>query len=94
MFRQLCSMFDEYQSRENAKHVLRAMKENARHGFWNGSPAPYGYKAFVVETRADAVKKQLEIEPAEAGDRAEVFDTVPQRKGHTRQSRTSSTARA
>ncbi|MCC7045989.1 MAG: recombinase family protein [Alphaproteobacteria bacterium] len=29
MFRQLCAMFDEYQSRENAKHVLRAMKENA-----------------------------------------------------------------
>ena len=43
MFRQLCSMFDEYQSRETAKHVLRAMKENARLGFWNGSPAPYGY---------------------------------------------------
>jgi DNA invertase Pin-like site-specific DNA recombinase len=30
MMRQIMSLFDEYQSKENAKHVLRAMKENAR----------------------------------------------------------------
>jgi len=35
------------------------MKENARLGFWNGSQAPYGYKAVIVDTRADAVKKKL-----------------------------------
>ena len=29
--------FDAYQSRENGKHTSRAMKENARQGFWNGS---------------------------------------------------------
>jgi hypothetical protein len=34
MIRQIMGLFDEYQSRENAK--LRAMKENARQGFWNG----------------------------------------------------------
>jgi site-specific DNA recombinase len=39
---------------ETAKHVLRSMKANARLGFWNGSSAPYGYKAVVVEVRADA----------------------------------------
>ena len=27
----------EYQSKENAKHVVRALKEKARQGFWNGS---------------------------------------------------------
>ena len=32
MMRQVIALFDEYQSRENAKHVLRAMKENARQG--------------------------------------------------------------
>lgn len=74
MFRQLCAMFDEYQSRENAKHVLRAMKENARQGFWNGARPPYGFKAVVVETRADAVKKQLAIEPAEAAVVRMIFD--------------------
>jgi DNA invertase Pin-like site-specific DNA recombinase len=34
MIRQIMALFDEYQSRENAKHTLRAMKENARQGFW------------------------------------------------------------
>jgi hypothetical protein len=29
--------FDDYQSKENAKHTLRAMKENARQGYWNGT---------------------------------------------------------
>lgn len=42
MMRQIMSLFDEYQSRENAKHVLRALKENARQGFWNGSRPPIG----------------------------------------------------
>lgn len=27
----------EHQSRDNAKHTLRAMNENARQGFWNGA---------------------------------------------------------
>lgn len=33
MMRQIMALFDEYQSKENAKHVLRALKENARQGF-------------------------------------------------------------
>jgi site-specific DNA recombinase len=81
MFRQLCAMFDEYQSRENAKHVLRAMKENARQGFWNGAKSPFGYKAVVVETRADAIKKQLAVEPAEAAIVRMVFDMYRAGKG-------------
>jgi len=31
MLRQIVTLFDEYQSKENAKHTLRAMCENARH---------------------------------------------------------------
>ena len=44
MIRQIMALFDEYQSKENAKHTLRAMKENARQGFWNGSLPPIGYR--------------------------------------------------
>ena len=66
MIRQILNLFDEYQSKETAKHVLRAMKENARQGFWNGSQPPFGYRTVPVEVRADVVKKKLEIEPAEA----------------------------
>jgi site-specific DNA recombinase len=39
MMRKVIALFDEYQSRENAKHVIRSMKENARQGFWNGATA-------------------------------------------------------
>ena len=37
MIKRLISMFDEYSSRENAKHVLRTMIKNAEDGFFNGS---------------------------------------------------------
>ena len=42
MVRKIFSMFDEYSSRENAKHTHRAMRENAKQGFWNGSLRPSG----------------------------------------------------
>src|SRR5262245_10202358 len=81
MQRQILTLFDEYQSKENAKHVLRAMKENARQGFWNGGPPPYGYRCRTVETRADAVKKVLEIDPGEAGIVKEIFDLFGGQRG-------------
>ena len=68
MQRHIIMMFDEYQSKETAKHVLRGMQENARQGYFNGSQAPFGYKtidAGQTGTRG-RFKKKLEIEPAEA----------------------------
>jgi len=81
MLRQIVNLFDEYQSKENAKHVLRAMKENARQGFWNGSKPPYGYRTIAVGVRADAVKKRLEIEPSEAKIVEEIFALCLQGNG-------------
>ena len=66
LMRQIMALFDEYQSRENAKHVLRSMKENARKGFWNGSRPPLGYRAVAVEQRGVRIKKRLEIDPLQA----------------------------
>ena len=84
MFRQLCSMFDEYQSRETAKHVLRAMKENARLGFWNGSPAPYGYKAYRGRDTRRRRKEEARNQPGRSGNRAGGLRSLPQRQRHTR----------
>ena len=61
--RQAIALFDEYQPKENAKHVLRAMKENARQGFWNGSRPPFGYTTVEAERRGARVKKKLVIDP-------------------------------
>ena len=66
MMRQVIALFDEYQSKENAKHVTRALKENARQGFWNGSLPPYGYKTVEVEKRGARIKKKLDIDAVEA----------------------------
>ncbi len=51
MMRQIMALFDEYQSKENAKHVMRALKENARQGFWNGALPPIGYRIVAAEQR-------------------------------------------
>ena len=66
MMRQIMALFDEYQSKENAKHTLRALKENARQGFWNGSLPPIGYRVVEAEKRGAKVKKKLEIDPLHA----------------------------
>jgi DNA invertase Pin-like site-specific DNA recombinase len=63
MMRQIMALFDEYQSKENAKHTLRAMKENARQGFSNGGRTPVGYRLVFAEQRGMRVKKKLEIDP-------------------------------
>ena len=51
---------------QTAKHVLRALKENARQGFWNGSLPPIGYRVVAAEQRGAKVKKKLEIDPLHA----------------------------
>ena len=58
--------FDAYQSRENGKHTSRAMKENARQGFWNGSPPPFGYQTIEAGRRGDKIKKALAVLESEA----------------------------
>ncbi len=67
MARRIFSLFDEYQSKENAKHTLRAMKENARQGYFNGSTVPYGFRAVELGNIGNkGKKKRLEIDPSEA----------------------------
>lgn len=66
MIRQIMALFDEYQSRENAKHTLRAMNENAWQGFWNGALPPISYSIVAAEQRGAKIKKKLEIDPLHA----------------------------
>lgn len=67
MIRRIFSVFDEYQSKENGKHTLRAMRENARQGFFNGSRPPFGYRPVEVELGGNkGKKKRLEVDRSEA----------------------------
>jgi site-specific DNA recombinase len=76
MMRKVIALFDEYQSKENAKHVIRSMKENARQGFWNGATAPLGYKLVEAEKRGTKIKKKLDIDPRRSRDRLAHFQTL------------------
>ncbi len=73
--RSVISLYDQFASEENAKHTLRAMRENARQGYWNGSIAPLGYR--VTETQVAASKgrrkKRLAINEVEAELVRQVF---------------------
>lgn len=79
MARRIFSMFDEYQSKENAKHTLRAMKENARQGFFNGSKPPFGYKTEELDLpAAKGRKKRLVVDEAEAPTVRRMFELYSQ----------------
>lgn len=80
--RKILSVFDEHQSRENAKHVHRAMLENARQGFWNGSKPPFGYGLTITERRGNRDKKVLVIDGAEARIVRTIFDMAMGKNGH------------
>lgn len=74
MTRRIIAIMDEMRSKEDAKHVSRGMEENARQGFWNGAPAPFGYEAIDAERRGHKMKKKLGIEPKAAETVKLIFD--------------------
>lgn len=81
MMRKVIALFDEYQSKENAKHVMRALKENARQGFWCGSTPPVGYRVVAAEQRGPTLKKKLDIDPEYAALVRQVYRLAL--KGHS-----------
>ena len=81
LIRQILGSFDEYQSRENGKHTLRAMRENARQNFWNGSVTPFGYASVEAGQRGTKVKKRLIEHPEEAAIVRRIYDLALGRAG-------------
>lgn len=82
MMRKLLNVFDEHQSRENAKHVHRAMCENTRQGFWNGARPPFGYGLKITERRGSKDKKVLVINEDEATIVRMIFGMASGSNGH------------
>src|ERR1700681_4474226 len=86
MQRHIFMLFDEYESKEIAKHVLRGMQENARQGYFNGSKAPFGYKTIDAGQTGQQgrIKKKLEVEESEAVIVRDIFKLYVQGKNGTR----------
>lgn len=77
MVRAVLSVFDEYQSEENGKHVIRCMRKNAEEGYYNGSLPPFGYQTISTEKKArSGFKKKLVIDAREAELVTLIFDLV------------------
>jgi DNA invertase Pin-like site-specific DNA recombinase len=74
MASKIFSLFDEYQSKENGKHTLRAMQENARQGFCNGSRPHFGFRA--VEAAALGNKGQRKKRLAIDADEAQIVRRI------------------
>ena len=83
MARKIFSIFDEYSSKENGKHTLRAMKENARQGFSNGARPPFGYRTVEAEALGNKGqrKKRLALDPVESLQVKKVFNLYLQGNG-------------
>ena len=64
--RRILGIIAEMENRQRAARVVQTMQENARQGYWNGGPPPFGYRSFVAEMRGDTAKKRLELDPREA----------------------------
>ncbi len=58
----MVSLFDEYHSKENAKHVKRSMLANARQGYWNGQTPPLGYKSVAVPQPKGKDRRKLVVD--------------------------------
>jgi len=62
LMRQIIGIFDEYTSRENGKNVIRAMRESAKQGFWNGTLLPSAIassRPSVVAPRSRSASKLI-----------------------------------
>lgn len=66
LMRGFYGLMDQYSSAQNSKHTLRAMKQNARNGYWNGARPPDGYRLVVAAKIGDKTKHKLEIDPQRA----------------------------
>lgn len=70
MVRKILALFDEYQSKENGKHTLRAMKENARQGFGTAQGRPLAIapsKPSSAATRSKSGSKSIQTKPKPCG---------------------------
>ncbi|GHA20308.1 hypothetical protein GCM10007989_14170 [Devosia pacifica] len=72
--RGVLALIDEEYSIQNSKKVGAMMFANARQGYWNGGPPPYGFRAIVKERRGKKEKKILAIDDYEASVIRKIFD--------------------
>ncbi|PLX93312.1 MAG: hypothetical protein C0621_07955 [Desulfuromonas sp.] len=74
MIKSLVGLFDKFQSKEHAKHTLRAMQEKARQGYFTGGVVPFGYMTITAFRTKFDESKLLDVHPLEAETVKLIFD--------------------
>lgn len=72
--RTITAMMNEEQARDAAILTRKSRRENARQGFYNGGPVPFGYETYVARQDGEKERRKLAIVEAEAAIVREIFD--------------------
>lgn len=61
--------------------TAKSRRENARQGFYNGGPVPFGYETYVAKKDGDKERMKLRAVPAEAAVVDQIFDWADMGRG-------------
>lgn len=75
------AIFAEQQSIAASIHTSKSRRENARQGYWNGGPVPYGYETYVAEQVGKKSRMKLRLVASEAAVVRQIFDWALQGHG-------------
>ena len=77
----LVALMDEQRAIDDAIQTRKSRRANARNGFWNGGPVPFGYETYAAKSDGKKQRMKLRIVPAEADIVRQIFDWAGQGQG-------------
>ena len=77
----LVALMDEQRAIDDAIQTRKSRRANARAGFWNGGPVPFGYETYAARSDGKKDRMKLRIVPAEADIVRQIFDWAEQGRG-------------
>ena len=79
--RTITAMIAEQQAQDASQLTCKSRRENARQGFWNGGPVPFGYASYVARQDGEKLRKKLELDPDEAALVRRIFGYAAEGRG-------------
>lgn len=77
----ITAMIAEQQAIDASVYTRKSRRENARQGFYNGGPVPFGYETYVAQRDGQKERMKLRVVPNEAAVVREVFDWAEAGRG-------------
>ncbi|MGY6551246.1 MAG: recombinase family protein [Erythrobacter sp.] len=75
------ALMDEQRAIDDAIYTCKSRRENARKGFYNGGPVPFGYETYVAHTDGSKERRKLRLLESEAILVRQIFDWAEQGRG-------------